>query len=196
MSAGATPDTARDETRLHRLGREFGSRILLFAGIAVLSVGSIVFLVTLLSESDPKGALPPNPNFERKERKLADVDPAARKVAGKFILTAVARKNVASSWTIVHPSFRSGFTKREWASGQIPVPPFPVSSVDEARFRVDYIQGDNIQLDVALIPKAGTGVKAEVFKLGLVAVGQGDQRRWLVDHWMPVWRAALPTDPR
>ena len=86
MSVGATPETPRDETRLQRLGRELGSRILLFAGIAVLSVGSIVFLVTMLSEADPKGPLPPNPNFERKERKLAEVPPEARKVAGRFIL--------------------------------------------------------------------------------------------------------------
>lgn len=181
---------------MQRVREEILSRLLLWVGIGALSVGSIVFLVTMLSEPDPKGALPAQPSFERKERKVREVDPAARQVAGKFILTAVARANVASSWKIVHPTLRAGFTKREWASGEIPVPPFPVRSIDEARFRVDYMQRDMVQLDVALIPKAGTGVKAEVFKIGLVAVGTGKSRKWLVDYWMPVWQAAVRTDPR
>lgn len=196
MSQHGTPEKPREPTRLQRLGSEVGSRVLLFAGIATLSIGSVTLLVTLLREPDPKGALPAAPSFERKERKVAEVDPKAREVAGRFILTAVARKRVGDSWSIVHPSFRAGFTKREWARGEIPVPPFPVSSVDEARFRVDYLSKDMVQLDVALIPKPGSRVKAEVFKIGLVAVGDGERRRWLVDYWMPVWEAARPTDPR
>src|SRR5688500_8243978 len=137
MSAGATPETPRDETRLQRLGHELGSRLLLFAGIAALSVGSVVFLVTMLRESDPKGPLPAQPTFERKERKLSEVDPEARRVAGRFVLTAVARKDELSSWNLVHPTLRAGFTKREWARGEMPIAPFPVASVDEARFSVD-----------------------------------------------------------
>lgn len=193
MSADATPERPREETRLRRLGHEIGGRLLFFAGVAALSIGSIVLLVTLLREPRATGPLPPAPTFEQKQRKVAEVDAGARKVAGRFILTAVARKNELSSWDLVHPTLRAGFTKREWARGEMPISPFPVASVDEARFRVDHLSRNTVTLDVALIPKAGTGVKAEVFKIGLVAVGSGEGRRWLVDYWMPVWGARVPT---
>src|SRR5215210_694627 len=107
-----------------RLWENYGSRLLFFAGVIVLAVGSVILLVSLLKEDSPTGALPPQPNLTPAQRRMADVDPAARKVAGKFILTAVARKNIDDSWAITHPSLRAGFTRREWASGEIPIIPY------------------------------------------------------------------------
>lgn len=181
---------------LARFWESVGSRILFFAGVVVLAVGSVVLLVSLLKEDDPTGPVPAQPTFKQEKPALAKVDPAARKVAGRFILTAVARKNVDDSWEITHPSLRAGFTRREWASGEIPIIPYDVSSIDEARFRVDAIQKNLIQLNVALLPKPGTGDKAGVFTIGLVAVGKGANRHWLVDYWGPTGGPRIPTPPR
>jgi len=179
-----------------RLWESYGSRLLFFAGVVVLAVGSVVLLVTLLKEEDPSGPLPAQPNLTPAQKRMAQVDPEARKVAGKFILTAVARKNVDDSWSITHPSLRAGFTRREWASGDIPIVPYDVGSIDEARFRVDALEKNLIQLDVALLPKQGSKEKAALFKIGLVAVGKGAQRHWVVDYWGPGQSVPVPTPPR
>lgn len=190
------PEPQRSQGPLPRLWETVGTRILFFAGIVVLAVGSLVLLVTLLKEPDPKGALPAQPTFPSEERPLAQLDPEARKVAGKFILTAVARRNIDDSWAITHPSLRAGFTRKEWARGELPIQPYEVTSISEARFRVDAVSKNLIQLDVALLPKAGTDQVAGVFKIGLVAVGTGENRRWLVDYWGPSGTAPIRSAPR
>ena len=70
-------------------------------------------------------------------------------------------------------------------------------NLDEARLRVEYASKRILQLDVALIPEKGSGVnRAELFKIGLVKVGNGKNARWVVDYWMPNWEAAVRVDPR
>ena len=49
-------------------------------------------------------------------------------VLREFILTAVNRQNVGSSWEISAPSLREGFTKKQWSSGNLPVVPYPAAN--------------------------------------------------------------------
>ena len=158
--------------------------MLVFVATSVLVVGGIAFLVAA-SRDDARAPLPPGPVVGGRQRAPAKVDPAARVVAGKFILTAVAQRNTGDSWPLVHPDLRAGFTRREWAKGNIPVVPFPVSSIGEARFRVTDNRRGALTLEVALIPKARTTMKAEVFSLGLTRIGSGAARHWVVEYWMP-----------
>ena len=191
------PEAPPTQGTLARLWETVGSRLLFFAGVIALAVGSIALLVTLLDDEDPKGVIPPTPSLTEEERRVAEVDPEARKVAGKFILTAVARRNVDQSWAITHPDLRAGYTRKEWATGNLPIVPYPTRAISEARFRVDALEENLIQLDVALLPRAGSGItKAGVFKIGLVAVGEGENRRWLVDYWGPSGGPPIPTPPR
>jgi hypothetical protein len=189
------PPAEPRESRASRLWGTIGSRILFWVAAAVLAVGSVVALVTLLREEDPDGPLPAQPTVTTEERTAADIDPDARRVAGEFILTAVARKNIGKSWAITHPTLREGFTEAEWARGDIPIQPYEVDSIDEARFRVDHMTKDLIQLDVALLPKNASQT-AGVFKIGLVAVGTGKDRRWLVDYWGPAGAPGFRAPPR
>lgn len=186
------PETGPPESRWSA----WGSRVLFWGAAAVLAIGAVVLLVTLLGKDDTEGAVPAQPTFtENVERPTSDIDPAARKVAGQFILTAVARKNVGKSWNLVHPDMRAGYTRAQWAEGEIPVIPYEVDSIDEARFRVDHLGKNMIQLDVALLPK-NEGQTAGVFKIGLVAVGSGQDRRWLVDYWGPAGAPGFRAPPR
>ena len=170
------------------------NRGLLWAGPIVLAVGVAVFVVSVFR--DPTASKPvPTWTPPQPKRVPAKIDPAARRVAGKFILTAVARQNIASSWSIVHPELRKGYTKKEWAKGELPITPFPVASIDEARFRVAERFPGGMTLEVALIPKPGADVPATVFILGLRSVGQGADKRWLVDYWMPRWAPPIPDAP-
>ena len=56
--------------------------------------------------------------------KRVKAEPAVKVVAGKFILTAVQRKNLDQAWTIVGPGIRQDLTYKEWLTGDIPVVPF------------------------------------------------------------------------
>ena len=119
-------------------------------------------------------------------------DRRARLVAEKFILTAVARKNTRASWKLVDLSFpgTSELTKREWATGDIPVVPTS-SPITRNAIRLSvaevHAHGSKLLLDVVLAPKRK---RPEVFEIGLRRHGKGSERRWLVDYWMTRYQAA------
>lgn len=183
-----TAEATAEPPRRDRLGR-----LLFPLGLAVLAIGIVAFLVVAFRGYD-KAPPPPLPNLNPKAVP-ARIEPAARKVAGEFILTAVARENVGKSWTLTHPKLRAGYTKAEWTKGEIPIAPYPVESLDEARFNLAEKYPNELLLEVALIPKEGAKIEAAVFALGLKAVGTGKARHWLVDYWMPRWNPPVPTAP-
>jgi hypothetical protein len=175
--------------------RERLNRWLFRIALLVLAAGTVVFLYAVLHDSTPKGPLPAVTFNDGKARTPAVIEPAARTVAGKFILTAVARKNVASSWPLVHPSLKQGYTKAEWAKGDIPVDFFPVGKIEQVRFRINEKTANGVVLEVALIPNPGVKMDPQTFYLGLRKTGRGDGARWLVDYWMSAWAPKIPKAP-
>jgi hypothetical protein len=183
----------------------WASRLLFWAGGLTLIAGMIVFLVAVFGRGNAEEATPFRETPQQAQQQLqreaqpdftrARVDPKARVVAGKFILTAVARENLAESWKLVHPSLRQGLTLAQWKTGNIPVAPYPVHSLEQARFKVDESYPNQVLLEVALIPKKGAKIRPQVFDIGLRAVGKGARRHWLVDYWMPVWSPPVPANP-
>src|SRR4051812_29401018 len=55
--------------------------------------------------------------------------------ARQFVMTAVARKHVDTSYDLVCPGLKQGFTRSRWAKGEIPVVPYPVYY---GKWRVSY----------------------------------------------------------
>lgn len=121
------------------------------------------------------------------------LSPEARRVAGRFILTAVARRNLAESWGLVDPTLREGFTLAEWKTGNIPVVPYPVDSIDVSPFKVDYSYPSRALLEIALLPREGTNIKPQLFFLRMRARGSEPNVRWLVDYWVPRGAALTPS---
>jgi hypothetical protein len=173
------------------------TRALFWVGLAVLAAGTIFFVVKVFGGGDdtsttavrtPVNLRPPAQNDSAQPRNTlrnTDIGKEARSVAGKFILTAVARKRLGESWKYIHPDLRAGYTLRQWKTGENPIVPFPVAALDQARFRILWRQANAMQLQVALIPKKKGDVPATIFDLGLRKVGTGERARWLVDYWMP-----------
>ena len=116
----------------------------------------------------------------------------ARRVAVRFIQTAVARRNLEEAWTLVGPNLRGGLTKERWITGENPVVPYPIDKLDVAPYKVDESYTRSALLEVALLPRKGSGVRAQVFFLGLVKVGAGERSRWVVDNWVPRAAAVVP----
>ena len=129
------------------------------------------------------------PAIVAESRQNVQLDPAARRVAGEFILTAVARDNLARSYTITHPDLRQGLSLKEWRSGNIPVQFYPAEAIDTATFKIDESYPDEAVLQVALVPKEGSEVKPQIFFIGLKKV----QGRWLVYYWAPRSGVSIPS---
>jgi len=127
-------------------------------------------------------------------RKQVPLDAEARKVAGRFILTAVARENLGESYELVHPELRQGLTRKEWLTGNIPVVYYPAKEIETATFKVDESYPDEAILQVALLPKEKSKVKPQVFFIGLKKAGKGATARWQVNYWVPRAAPQIPTD--
>jgi len=116
----------------------------------------------------------------------------ARDVAVRFIQTAVARENLEEAWTLVGPNLRGGLTKKEWLTGNNPVVPYPIDKLEVAPYKVDESYETSALIEVALLPRMGSGVRSQVFFLGLKKVGSGSRTRWVVDNWVPRASAVVP----
>ena len=116
----------------------------------------------------------------------------ARDVAVRFIQTAVARENLEEAWTLVGPNLRGGLSKKRWTSGENPVVPYPIDKLDVAPYKVDASYTRSALLEVALLPRKGSGVRAQVFFLELRKNGSGARARWVVDNWVPRASAMVP----
>jgi len=165
------------------------SGLILVAGVVAFSVAWIGDTGT--SEETP---LSNEPAQVFTPRKQVPLDVEARKVAGRFILTAVARENLAESYDLVHPELRQGMTRKEWLTGNIPVVYYPAKEIEQARFKVDESYPDEVILEVALLPRDPTKVKPQVFYVGLKKAGTGTAARWQVNYWVPRAAPQIPTD--
>jgi hypothetical protein len=106
--------------------------------------------------------------------------PRAVRTAQKFIQTAVLRKDVAASWALVTPALRAGFTRAQWATGNIPIVPFPREHFGAAKFKIDRARQHDILIEVELTSKK-LGVAPVDDFLEMVPKG----RRWVITYFAP-----------
>ena len=120
----------------------------------------------------------------------------AREALRAFISTAVARRHVAQSWRWTGPGLRTGYTRKQWKTGDIPVEPFPVANKGLGKWEiVQYSYPKRVGLEVLIWPKAGSGQSSPLsVDVDLVP---GPRGRWLVDYWLPrKYRAAPELAPK
>jgi hypothetical protein len=122
----------------------------------------------------------------------APLSDEARRVAVRFIQTAVARENLEEAWELVGPNLRGGLSRARWITGNNPVVPYPIAELDVAPYKVDASYTNSALLEVALLPRKGAGVRAQVFFLELKKLGNGAKARWVVDNWVPRASAVVP----
>ncbi len=120
-----------------------------------------------------------------------------RATAIRFIESAVFRKNVAGSFAITTSGLRQGASRAEWATGTIPIVPYPAKAVETVRWRVSYSNTDEVGLEVAFYPKPASGVDRQVFDIALQNRGTPAAPHWLVSYWAPSGGLQLSrADPR
>jgi hypothetical protein len=155
------------------------SLLVLVAGVAAATIA--FFGNTGKSLESPKSNEAANIFTQRKQIPL---DKDARRVAGRFILTAVARKSLAESYELTHPELRQGLSKQEWLTGNIPVQYYPADKLETATFKVDESYPDEAILEVALLPEKTVKVEPQIFYIGLKKVGTGAASEWKVNYWL------------
>jgi hypothetical protein len=185
------PATARREGS-PRMARKTRRRVAwMVGGLVVVAV-----IVGVLVLGPNKNAAPEHfsaaPAQQPERLVKAPLSTEARQVAVRFIQTAVARKNLDEAWTLVGPNLRGGLSKKRWMTGENPVVPYPVDKLDVAPYKVDASYTRSALLEVALLPRKGSGVRAQVFFLELRKLGSGPASRWVVDNWVPRASAVVP----
>ena len=170
-------------------------RYLLWISGFVLAAGIAAVLIVFLrntghSEVAPKTNTPVD---VVKKPKTTPLEPAARVVAGRFILTAVQRKDLGEAWKLVGPGIRQGMTYNEWLKGTIPVVPF-LDPIKLAPMKVDLSEKNHAILEVILIP-VSKNVKPQIFTLDVNKVGKGKDAHWVVNSWAPRSMPTIPNNP-
>ena len=157
----------------------------------VFAAGVIAFLVAYVGNTGTSLQTKQSnaPAQRVKIPKTVPLERQTKYVAGKFILTAVARKDLATAWKLSGPGIRQDLTLKQWMSGDIPVVPFPVRDVDIAPMQVIYSYRRQALLRVALLPKHAKG---QLFFIGLIKVGQGKHAHWVVNSWAPWSSTEVP----
>lgn len=102
----------------------------------------------------------------------------------EFVRTAVLRRDVARSWELAAPDLRVGYTRADWARGDLPVFPFPADPKRTA-WDVDFADEVEVALNVTLVPRKGVADPPEVFGVSLKPVRRAGATRWLVASWLP-----------
>ena len=121
------------------------------------------------------------------------------RVQQRFVDHAVFRHDVAAAYDLVAPSLRGSLTRAQWATGDIPVEPYPEGAVKEIRGRLLYSYLDRVSLEVRFLTKPGAEVGEQTFDLVLRRVGPaaaGGSERWLVSSWLPSGGIADPRAAR
>jgi hypothetical protein len=181
------------------------NRLLLWVGVVVLAAGALTLVVTLMKSSGGNAENPSpgfHPTLPAKQipltnasgvriRTYEQLDPQVQSTVKKFIGTVVARKNIPSSWSVVSPNLKQGYTRAQWdRAASLPVVPYPGVDMKHINFYLDFASTKEILVEVGLSGIQGkTTSRPATFQLALVPVG----KHWLVDYWMPRWTPPVPT---
>jgi hypothetical protein len=163
-----------------------------FAGLIL--AGGIAAVLVAFNVGGIRGDAKPGPGTRNEPAAIVTpapklpLSPEARRVAGRFILTAVARKHLDEAYSLVAPSLKQGMTLAQWETGNIPVVPYPTNNLKPVRMALESSDGKEASVRVFLDPKSGSDVKPQIFILQIAKFGT----RWLVTTWVPYNAIAIP----
>jgi hypothetical protein len=102
-----------------------------------------------------------------------------------FVRHAVRRENPAEAWDLATPALKAGQTRAEWRRGDLPVFPFP-AKVNEATgwYAVESFE-DDLLVTLVMHAPAATKRGAIAYQVELKRLGTGEDRRWLVESFIP-----------
>lgn len=165
----------------------------LIASLTVLALGVVAAVLTLTwhprHESGTSAA--PAPTSEvGQQGKTVPVSAEEKAVATKWIFGAVDRSDLAATFDLTHPDLRGSMTRKEWATGTIPVTPYPVGKLTATSWKTDSSHSREAVLEVKLTPAANApvAVRPLTFIIGLTKSQGADGDKWRVNYWAPKYK--------
>jgi hypothetical protein len=159
------------------------------AALAVITAILVIIQVSVGSNGSPNAATGWGVTYPAvKKPKTVKFDPAAQRVATRFVKTAVARKNLDQAYAISGPHVRQGMTLKQFMSGNIAVVPYPVSSKTSANMKIDESYAKSATVELYLVTPGNAG---RDFYVNLVK----KNGKWFVDGWVPRGTPPIPTNP-
>jgi hypothetical protein len=159
-------------------------------GVALLVAAGIASLIGIsypntgekevFTPGKPKVTHEEPPATPLPKRDLAET----QRILSKFVVSAVYRRHVERSYDLVTPAVRGGLSRKEWRTGEIPVPPFPANAVALARSKLVYSHRSVARYDVVLYTKPNAQLLPLLYSIELTRAGP--RGRWLVDYAMPL----------
>jgi hypothetical protein len=169
----------------------FGSLMLLAGGIVAL-----ILVVLLPSKSHALDtAISTVPAQTVANDPVAPVDPAAKRVARGFLLTAVQRKNLNWAYDHVHVNLKGRMSRKQWNTGNIPVVPYDAQNAKTTQFIVQFSLQKEVEFEVALVPKPHAvyaGTRPLRFYIALQREHDKANGRWLVSYFEAHYRPPIP----
>ena len=185
------------------------TRILFWAGVALLIAAIVVFVIKRSGDSNSPSAAPSskaqssalNPNALQGQRqteihtnkKWSQLDPQAKIAIRTFIFDGAGEHNLARAWRYADPSIKQGFTFNQWVHGnELPFQVFPeLNRKVPASYTLTEWSPREFLAEVGLGSTHKTGRQAYTFQIGAHKVGS----RWLVNYWMALYTPPVRADP-
>ena len=183
------------------------NRYMLWFGVVIFAAGALALVFAFAGGSDTTSAkpdkgfhatLPKTAHPLRNARGVTiktfwQLDPAVRSTIRRFLVTGVARKDQGAAWNTVAPSVRKGYTHNSWTrANALPIIFYPVANIHQVQYYLDYASDQEILIEVGLFAPKRYEMRPTTFQLGLVPVGKGAHKKWLVDYFMPRWTPPVP----
>ncbi len=164
---------------------------LLRRSIAVACVTIVALLIVFDRNSGHSSATPidySKPAVVVRTPKTVEQTPralaAARATLGRFVRSAVIRRNLAASWPLATAHMRIGTSYTDWLAGDLPVVPYPAAAFRAFGLTPKYSYRHVLGYDVLVLPnqtRAGGAAGQQVYECELHDV----RGRWLVDFCYP-----------
>ena len=129
------------------------------------------------------------PALEPERLVKAPLHADARRVAVRFIQTAVARENLEEAWTLVGPNLRAVPSRKRWLTGDNPVVPYPIDELEVAPYKVDESYTTRALL-ASRSSRKGSAFARRCSSSSSEA--RNAEACWVVDNWAPRASAVVP----
>jgi len=194
------------------------SRIILWAGIALLIAAIVVFVVKKshdgsgssssnaapAAHSKAAGSLAPGRLLKGQRqpdvqttKKWSQLDAQARAAVHTFIFDGAGEQNLARAWNVAAPAIRQGFTFNQWVHGSaLPFQVFPeLNRKVPASYTLTQWAPRDFLAEVGLGSTHKTGRVSYTFQIGGHKYGTGAKARWLINYWMALYTPPVHANP-